>query len=372
MSDKHLYEIALSLIPKIGPVMAKALLSYCGSAEAVFMSNRKSLLKIPGIGPTLVDTIQQSKALSQAEYELEKLHRHGIQTVFYTDPEYPQRLRQNMDCPMLLYCKTSDIHLLNANRILGIVGTRKPTDRGRAVCEAIVDGLLPYDVLVVSGLAFGIDICAHRRACLNGTPNFAVLAHGLGSIYPLQHKRTALQIAEHGGLISEHPISTEADPRFFPMRNRIISGMCDALLVVETQTAGGSMISAELADQYGREIFAVPGRIGDTQSAGCNLLIKTERAHLCESAADIASRMRWDEDLPVNHGVQSRLFSDLSEEEVKIVEAIRLAPEIQIDTLAYTTRIPSTRLNGLLLSLELQGLLRTLPGKRYRLQNGAL
>lgn len=364
MSNRLQYEIALTLLPQVGAITAKTLVSYCGSAEAVFRASRRELLKIPGIGPGISSGIATSAALSQAEQELRFLEQYGVEALFYTDERYPARLRQNADCPALLYFKGSSTDLLQARRVVAVVGTRQPTDYGRAACEELVEGLRAYDVVVVSGLAFGIDITAHRKATALGIPNIAVLGHGLSHIYPAQHRSAALKLAENGGLLSEYPHNTGPDREHFPMRNRIIAGLCDALLVVETASAGGSMITAELAGQYGRDIYAVPGRLRDPKSAGCNQLIRSQRAKLIENADDLAFSLGWDE-AGRQRSIQAQLFLDLNPAETELIDLLCQRPEIPIDELTLALRRAPGELAALLLTLEFKGLVRTLPGKRY-------
>lgn len=364
MTNRLHYQIALTLVPQIGAVTAKTLVSYCGSAEAVFRSSKKELLKIPGIGPGIIESIGLPAALQRAEKELYFLDQYGVEALFYTDERFPVRLRQNADCPAILYFKGSGADLLNARRIVSVVGTRQPTEHGKTICEELTEGLLPYDVVIVSGLAYGIDITAHRKATVLGIPNIAVLGHGLGKVYPSQHRGAALKLIENGGLLTEYTHDTGPDREHFPMRNRIIAGMCDALLVVETATSGGSMISAELAGQYERDIFAVPGRLRDPKSAGCNMLIKTNRAKLCETAADIATALGWNE-AGRQKTIQTQLFLDLNPAETTLVEIIRRQPQIPIDELTLAAQFSPGELASLLLGLEFKGLVRTLPGKRY-------
>ncbi|MEO6037669.1 MAG: DNA-processing protein DprA, partial [Saprospiraceae bacterium] len=272
---------------------------------------------------------------------------------------------------------------------IAVVGTRQPTDYGRLLCEEIVEGLQPYNVLIVSGLAYGIDIAAHRKATALGIPNIGVLGQGLASIYPAQHRSAALKMMEHGGLLTEYVSHTQPDRENFPMRNRIVTGMCDALVVVESAISGGSMISAQLATGYEREVFALPGRVRDLKSAGCNMLIKSLRAKLIESAGDLAEGMQWPEPGKPNL-VQTKLFLDLTPAEAQLLELIRQRPDVAIDQLSLAagwgpgepggrgpgelggrgpgelvSRGPG-ELAALLLGLEFKGAIRTLPGKRYR------
>ena len=364
MPDSLQHQIALTLVPQVGPVTAKALISYCGSAEAVFRASKRELVKIPGVGPVTTDYLLSSEPLRLAERELVFLENHGVEALFYTHERYPARLKQCYDCPPMIYFKGSSPDLLAARRIVAVVGTRQPTEYGKALCEEIAEGLKPYNILIVSGLAFGIDITAHRRACALDIPNIGVLGHGLSNIYPSQHRSVALKMLENGGLLTEYTHDTKPDREHFPMRNRIIAGLCDALLVVETAVTGGSMISAELASQYERDIFAVPGRVRDLKSAGCNLLIKKEAAKLAESAADIAAALRWDE-TDKQKSVQTQLFLDLNPAETSILNIIREQPEIPIDQLTLMAKLTPGELASLILGLEFKGVIRTLPGKRY-------
>ena len=365
MSDSLVHQIALTLVPQVGAITAKTLVSYCGSAEAVFQAKRQELLKIPGIGLIIVDALRATEPLRQAERELDFLEKHHVTALFYTHERYPVRLRQCHDSPAMLFFQGSSVDLLNADRIVAIVGTRQPTEYGRALCEEFVEGLQPYNVLIVSGLAYGIDITAHRKATALGMPNVGVLGQGLASIYPAQHRSAAQKMLEHGGLLTEYIAPTQPDREHFPMRNRIITGLCDLLLVVESAISGGSMISAELATGHEREVFALPGRAKDAKSAGCNQLIKNQRARLAESAADIASAMQWAEPGKPNT-VQTRLFLDLSPGGTQLLERIRQTPDVPIDQLTLAAGLPPGELAALLLELEFKGAIRTLPGKRYR------
>lgn len=359
-----LHQIALSLAPQVGAVTARQLVSYCGSAEAVFRASRKELLKIPGIGPVVADALQQSEILRRAEAELSFLEKHNIHLLFFTDSKYPARLKMCPDSPTLLFFKGSDVDLLSSERIIGMVGTRQPSEQGKAVCEDLVEELAAYNVTLVSGLAFGVDVTAHRKAVQINMPNIGCLGHGLGSIYPAAHRGIAAEMVNNGGLLTEYISPVKADREHFPMRNRIIAGLCDALIVIETATSGGSMITANLAIQYERELMAVPGRVHDLKSAGCNLLIKNNSAKLIENAADVAALMRWAES-GKEQPIQTQLLFDLPPAEARLLDLVRQHPEIPVDLLAAQASMNTGELASLLLSLEFRGALRTLPGKRY-------
>lgn len=364
MSDSLQHQIALTLVPQVGAMTAKNLVSYCGSAEAVFKAKRSDLLKIPGIGPATADFLQAAEPLTLAEREMAFLEQHGVAALFYTDAHYPARLRQCHDCPALIFFKGSAPDLFDAPRVVAIVGTRQPSEHGKAICDEIVEGLQTYNVLIISGLAYGVDIAAHRKATSLGIPNVGVLGHGLSRIYPAQHRSVALKMLENGGLLSEYAHDANPDREHFPMRNRIISGLCDALIVVETAASGGSMITADLATQHQREIFAVPGRPHDAKSEGCNLLLKTSRAKLLESAADLAAALNWG-DPTKPKATQTQLFLDLDPAARTVLDIVRDRPEIPIDQLTIAAQMPPGQLASLLLGLEFKNLIRTLPGKRY-------
>lgn len=363
--DSLQHQIALMLVPQVGAITAKTLVSYCGSAEAVFRASKRELQKIPGIGPVTLQAIYNAiEPLTLAEREIAFMDQHNVEAVFYTDPRYPARLKQCADSPAMFFFKGSSLSVFEIPRVVSIIGTRQPSDQGRAICEEIVEGLHAYDVLIVSGLAFGVDVTAHRKACAVGIANIGVLGHGLGSIYPSQHQSVAQRIIENGGLVSEYAHDAKPDREHFPMRNRIISGLSDVVLVVETANSGGSMITVQFAERHGREIFAVPGRPHDAKSMGCNLLLKTERAKLAESAADIAFRMQWGEPGKPRQ-TQTQLFPDLSPNETTLVGLIRNKPEIPIDQIAQNTQLSPGELASNILALEFKGIIRTLPGKRY-------
>ncbi len=360
--DDLLYKVAITLIPNVGPVTTRNLVSYCGGVRAVFEARKRELLKIPGVGPMTAENIINQNVLGQAEEELRFIEDNGIQALFYLDESYPGRLRHYPDSPAMLYYKGRAS--LNAERIVAIVGTRRPSVHGVHTCEELVEGLKPYGVAIISGLAYGIDITAHRKCLHLGIPTVGVLGHGLRRIYPPQHRQVAMGMVQNGGLLSEYPSHTLPDREHFPMRNRIIAGLCDALIVVETKRKGGSMISAHIANDYNKDVFAVPGRIKDYCSEGCNHLIKAHKAALIESAADVAYIMRWEE-----HGnqkaIQQQLFVELTEAEKIVVDLLNQYEAVGIDQLSGAMQLASSQMASLLLELEFKGIVRALPGKRY-------
>lgn len=358
------YKVALTKIPLVGAVTAKILVSYCGGAQEIFRAKRAELLKIPGIGEATVSNIMDKKVLEEAEKELVFIEQNGIHPIFYLHNDYPQRLRNFNDAPVMLYFKGTAN--LNLQRTVGIIGTRTPTPQGLAICEELIEGFKPYNPLIISGLAYGIDIAAHKKSLDSGLDTLAVLGHGLSRIYPPQHKKVALEMMEHGGLLTEFASHVGPERENFPMRNRIVAGLCDALVVVETAERGGSVITVQQANGYNRDVFAVPGRVKDKFSQGCNILIKKNLAQLIENAEDVVAAMRWSP-AHSSHQLfsQGRLFEELTESEKKLVDLIQAEEEIGVDHLSYVTRMGQSELAALLLGLEFKGLVRSLPGKRY-------
>ncbi len=370
MTDNALiYKIGIGLIPKIGPVLTKRLISYCGSVEAVFQEKRNNLGKIPGIGSKLAGFISdnKTKVLQLAEEEINYIEKNGITALFYLDAAYPERLRHCDDAPVILFIQGNTD--FNRHKVLSVVGTRNPTDYGKEMCTKIVEyfALNHPDILIVSGLAYGIDICAHRTALKNKIDTAAVLAHGFTLIYPAVHRDTAKQMINRGALVTEFLHHEQPEPNNFVKRNRIIAGLSDATVVVESGKQGGAIITADIANSYNRDVFAVPGRAYDNYSAGCNQLIKTNRAALIEDARDIEYMLGWNKDnTPVKEAVQQQLFLSLSEDESALLNAIRNTSGITIDQLSLQCEIPVSRASSALLNLEFHGLVQCLPGKVYK------
>lgn len=360
-----LYKVALTKIPLVGAVTAKNLVSYCGGAREVFEARKKQLLRIPGIGEQTASSIINQTVLELAEQEVAYLEQENITPLFYLDANYPQRLKHYSDAPVMLFYKGSAN--LNSRRTIGIIGTRKPTPQGIAICENLVKDLSPYQPLIISGLAYGIDITAHRISMEQGLNTVAVLGHGLKMIYPAQHKKTAFDMIEQGGLLTEFASHVNPERENFPMRNRIVAGLCDALVVVETANRGGSMITAQLASGYNKDVFAFPGRVKDKYSQGCHQLIKNSIAQLTEGIDDIIGVLGWDKKgkMVDDKSLQSELFYALTEKEKLVVDAIQAAEEIGVDQLSFQVKLNNSDLASLLLNLEFQGVVRSLPGKRY-------
>jgi DNA processing protein len=369
MSDVSLkHKIALSLIPRIGDINARKLVSHIGSVEGVFREPYNSLIKIPGIGSGLAKYVCERSYLGMAEKEAEYITAGNIKTYFYLDNDYPYRLRQCEDSPVTFYYK--GISDLNSPKILSVVGTRNASPRGKELCEKIISGLSrKYPGLIItSGLAYGIDITAHKAALAAGLQTIGVLGHGFRYLYPTIHKPVAQKMLATGGLISDFLSEEMPERNNFIKRNRIIAGIADATLVVESGIKGGALITADIANSYNRDVFAVPGRPDDQWSAGCNSLIKRNKAALVETEEDIEYYMGWKSDSK-SRPVQQKLFNDLSEEERKVYECIIREGEMNIDALCRLLEMPVFKLSSLLLGMEFNGIIRCYPGNLYRICN---
>ena len=374
MLDENLkYKIGITLIKGIGSNLAKNLIAYIGSAEGVFKEKQQNLAKIPGIGEIIsnqiVSQISSQNVLKRAEQEIEFITKNKILTYYFADRDYPFRLKECPDSPILIYSKGNCN--LNAGKFVGIVGTRKATETGKENCKKLITDLgsaLPNTV-IVSGLAYGIDICAHKAAIESGLPTIGVIGHGLDRIYPEVHRPTAVKMVQDGALLTEYLSQTNPDKPNFVQRNRIIAGLCDAIVVVESGIKGGALITAEIANDYNRDVFTYPGRITDEWSAGCNALIKNNKASLIESADDILRFMNWErQDSNSKPIVQTALFMDLTDEEQGIVSTLRQNPEgIQFNELAIQLERPISKISSLLLEMEFKGLVKCLPGNLYKI-----
>ncbi|MBO4575112.1 MAG: DNA-processing protein DprA [Bacteroidales bacterium] len=363
MERRKLYEIALTLLPGIGYVNSKKLVAYCGGAEAVFCESRKALEQIPGIKPETVDGIVSHKMFDRVEQEFVFIEKNGIKPLYYLDADYPKRLQHCADCPLVLYYKGNAN--LNAAKVMGMVGTRNITDYGRFMAEKIIEEISSNNILIISGLAYGVDAMAHSAALKYNLATVGVLGHGMQTIYPAKNRKLAIEMLEKGGVLTEFMSGTMPLRENFPQRNRIVSGMVDCLVVVESAIKGGAMITADIANSYDREVFAVPGRIGDIYSEGCNMLIMTNKAHLVTGAADISRVMNWDIDTKTV-AKQMRLFRDFSDDEQKVMDVFADKKTVQLDDIIVGTDLSPSKIASVLLSLEFDGVLTALPGKRYQ------
>jgi DNA processing protein len=362
-----LYQIAVTLIPGIGDITGKKLIAYCGGLEGVFSEKKQHLMKIPGIREVLASSIinGRASALQRAEKEILFIEKYDIQCFFYTEEAYPHRLKNCVDSPMMIYYK-GNAHLNNP-KIISIVGTRSATEYGKECCKKIVEGLTDSDVLIVSGLAHGIDTCAHKEAVKNNIGTIGVLAHGLDRIYPAVNRNLAMKMLEKGGLLTDYISETNPDRENFPKRNRIIAGLSDATLVIEAAKKGGALITADIANSYNRDVFAVPGKITDQYSEGCNHFIKTNKAALIQSADDIKYLMGWDTKKQKSPPVQRRLFVNLTPDEDAIVKLLELHTQLSVDALCIELQTTTSLVAAALLNLEFEGIVKNLPGKMYTL-----
>lgn len=362
--------IALCKIPGIGSVGAKNLMNIMGSAVSIFRDRKELTTLIPGASERLVAALNCPEAFSRAEKELLFAQNNHIDCMSINSPEYPSRLRECDDAPILLYFKGQTD--LNASKVINLVGTRNATEYGKQICTRFLKDLkeLCPEILIVSGLAYGIDIHAHRNALDNEFDTVGVLAHGLDRIYPSVHRNTAIEMLKHGGLLTEYMSETNPDRSNFIRRNRIIAGMSDATIVVESAAKGGGLITADIAESYHRDCFAFPGRVDDEFSQGCNNLIKLNKAALIQTAEDFIKAMCWDaESQTKSKPVQRQLFPDLTDEEQMIVNLLQEEGDQQINTLVVKTNIPVNRINALLFELEMKGVIKVLAGGMYQLLN---
>jgi DNA processing protein len=363
--DDLKYKIGITLIPLVGDVNAKKLIAYCGGAEAVFKEKKKDLLNIPGIGNQTVQAILSQNIMKRAEQEVAFVEKNNIKALFFADKEYPERLKHCVDSPVVLFVKGNAE--VNVPKVLAVVGTRKASPWGKDITKKIIEELAGVNIVIVSGLAYGIDIAAHKASLDCGIPTIGVLGHGLDRMYPASHKPTADAMLENGALVCDYLSDTPFNPENFPKRNRIIAGLADAVLVVEAAAGGGALITAELANGYNRDVFAVPNKPGEKYSAGCNKLIKTNKAAMVESAADIVYFMRWEEEKRKTKNIQKKLFVELADEERAVIDLLNGNGTLSLDMIGIQLEMLPSKTASVLLNLEFMGLLKSLPGKMYQL-----
>ncbi len=360
-----LHQIALTNLKNIGPALSKAMIAYFGDVEKIFSAGVGRMLRVPGMGEKRIATLNFEEALRKAEQEVAFVEKNKVDVLFYTDPRYPKRLKNCNDAPLLLYSRGKADY--NKQRVVSIVGTRNATDYGRMLCHQLVEELQQYNVLVVSGLALGIDGYAHKEALKCGLPTVGVLAHGHDRLYPSQHKQLAEKMLENGAILTEYPSGTRPDREKFPARNRIVAGMADATIVIEASIKGGALITAEIANSYNRDVFAFPGKLGDEFSEGCNFLIRHNKASLVSCMADVSYSLGWENDNAVVPKKQMSLFIELNPDEKLIADAMSSSAPVSVDDLAVKTKLPMSQLAMNLLNMEMQGYITSLPGKMYRL-----
>jgi len=366
--EQRIYQIGLTMINGVGDNLSRQLLQFYGNAENVFNESSSSLAKLPGIGGTISAEIKRPEVLQRAEKEFEFAEKNGIRILFIDDSDYPKRLKECADAPLILYFRGNAN--FEAAHVLSVVGTRNSTDYGRGLTDALISNLAEDvpDLLIISGLAYGIDICSHRAALANGLPTVGILAHGLDRIYPAAHTGTAKEMLSQGGLLTEMPSGTEPDRPFFVRRNRIIAGLADATVVVESADKGGSLITADIAFSYGRDVYSFPGRASDTYSCGCNKLIRQNKAGLICSASDLIKAMSWDlAPKPEPVPTQTKLLFPNDDIRGVIVELLRMNKEMQVNQLSIETDLPISQLSAILFDLEIEGIVTACPGSVYKL-----
>lgn len=359
------YTLALQRVPNLGDTSAKKLLRAVGSAEAIFKEKKSNLLKVDGIGSFRLQDLNANILLDEADAEIIFLEKENIKYQYFEDSAYPDNLKQCLDGPILIF-HAGNIDIQN-KKIISIVGTRKVTSYGTYFCEKLVEELSVLNPVIVSGLAYGVDICAHKAAMQHGLQTIACTAHGFNQVYPKVHKKYVAKIEEHGGFITEFWSSDSFDRNNFLKRNRIIAGISEATIVIESAEKGGSLVTADIANSYDRDVFAIPGRASDSQSQGCNNLIKTQRAQMITSAADLIFQLGWhlDDEKPKTH--QTQLFVELNDEEKIVFHYLKEKDKELLDVIAIQCNLPTFKIASILLAMELKGVIRPLPGKLFQL-----
>ena len=363
--EELFYVLALQRVPNLGDTSAKKLLHHVGSAKEIFSEKKNSLLKIDGIGAFKLKDLHNKSILDDAEEEIKFINDEEVEYTYYKDESYPKNLTHCLDGPILLF-QRGNIDIKN-KKIISIVGTRKVTTHGITVCEKLIESLSPLNPVIVSGFAYGVDITAHKIAMDCGLQTIACLAHGLNQIYPKTHKKYCNKVEENGGFFTEFWSSDAFNRNNFLKRNRIIAGMSEATIVIESAEKGGSLVTADIANSYNRDVFAFPGKATDLQSQGCNNLIKTQQAQLITSAADVIYQLGWELEEKQPQVVQKQLFVELTAEEKKVYSFLKEEGKSLLDTIALACNIPSFSMASILLTMELKGLVRPLPGKLFEL-----
>ena len=359
--------LALLKVEGVGDIVAKKLINHCGSAENIFQSTTNQLKSIDGIGDVLIKNLKDKSVFEKAEQELQFIDKEKITVLHYQNGNYPERLKHCIDGPVLLF-SSGNLNLEN-RKVISIVGTREITSYGTSFCKKLLEDLAVFNPIIISGFAYGVDIAAHQAAMENKLQTIGVLAHGLNQIYPKTHKKYVAKMEENGGFITEFWSSSNPEKENFVRRNRIVAGMSEATIVIESAEKGGSLITAMIANDYNRDVFAVPGRTSDKFSQGCNTLIKTQRAHLMTSAADLIYILNWELENVSKPGndksVQKKLFVVLDDDEQKVYDYLQKNGKQVLDIIALECDFPIFRISSLLLNMELKGVIRPLPGKLF-------
>lgn len=365
LNTEQLYRLAMTFIDGIGPKTARSLTEHFGNATDAFAAPFKLLKNIGGVGEVRARAFKNADILHKAEAEMNYALKHDIRLYYLQNEDYPQKLKQCADAPMVLFYKGTAA--IETNHMVAIVGTRKNTDYGSQLTEDLVKGLKGQnDLTIVSGLAHGIDAVAHRSAVAEGIPTIGVLAHGLDKMYPSSHRSLAKEMQINGGILTEFPSGTAPDRTNFPVRNRVVAGLCDVTVVVESDDRGGAMITAFMAASYNREVAAFPGRISDSKSAGPLKLVRMNIASMIRNADDLLEVMGWKK-VNKENVVQKQLLLALTVDEQTLVDAMQGKDSVHTDELLLGTGLAASKLSATLLQLEMQGVVRAMPGKQYRL-----
>jgi len=365
MSDQELISIlALLKIEGVGDIVAKKLLNHCGSAENIFKAKASQLSSIDGVGQVLISNLKNKAVFKLAEAELRFIQQNNIKVLYYKDENYPERLKHCIDGPTIIFA-SGNFNLSN-RKIISIVGTREITSYGSEFCKNLIEELSPLNPIIISGFAYGVDIVAHKAAMEANLQTIGIIAHGLNQVYPKAHKKYVAKMEENGGFMTEFWSTSNPEKENFVKRNRIVAGMSEATIVIESAEKGGSLITANLALDYNRDVFAVPGRISDKFSQGCNNLIKTQRASVLTSAADIIYNLNWQMDsINETKSIQKQLFVSLDLEEQRIYDYLQKNGKQLLDSIALDCNFPIFKMSSLLLNMELKGVIRPLPGKLF-------
>tara|TARA_R110002153_G_scaffold120969_1_gene266326 strand:- start:5963 stop:7081 length:1119 start_codon:yes stop_codon:yes gene_type:complete len=362
-ADELIAILRLQHVPNIGDILAKKLISHCGSPSAIFKDNQRNLLKIEGIGTHTIRHLFETEHLEAAEKEYDYIIKNDISCTYFKDASYPNYLKHCIDGPILLFQK-GNIDL-NNRKIISVVGTRNITSYGMAFCEQFISDLAPLNPIIISGFAYGVDICIQKEAVKQGLQTIGCLAHGLNQIYPKVHAKYQADVLRNGGFYTEFWSTSNPERENFLKRNRIIAGVSEATVVVESAEKGGSLVTADIANSYNRDVFAVPGRTTDKYSLGCNNLIKQQKAHVMTSAADLIYLLDWDIEQKPSKNIQKQLFIELNETEQGIYTYLQNNGKQLLDAIALECKIPIYKASSTLLNMEMNGVIRPLPGKLF-------
>lgn len=364
MTDTELFNtLALLRIEGVGDIVAKKLINHCGSAEGVFTAKKSHLMAIEGVGDILCSNLKNKDVFKLAEDELKFIRSNDIRPLFYLEKEYPERLKHCIDGPVVIFT-SGDVNL-DARKTISIVGTRQMTSYGSDFCRKLIEDLAPLDPVIISGFAYGVDIHAHQVAMENNLKTIGVVAHGLNQVYPKPHKKYVAKMEENGGFITEFWSTSNPDKENFVKRNRIVAGLSEATIIIESADKGGSLITANIANDYNRDVFAVPGRVTDKYSMGCNNLIKQQKANVLTDAADLIYMLNWELEEKKQKPVQKQLFITLENEEQRIYDYLQKNGKELMDIIALQCEMPIYKISSLLLNMELKGVIRPLPGKLF-------